>query len=98
MWACNYFVCKTTLRFKSNRISNTNSTNGGPSYVRVYDSANNLVSEQAINKRNPLGYIRSVVNSKHKRDLYAQCVPVAMSRDEFVAEFGEVKLIGATTK
>lgn len=74
------------------RTSNTNSTNGGPSYVRVYDSANNLVAEQAINKRNPLGYIRSVVNSKHKRDLYAQCIYGGMSHDVFVEEFGEVKL------
>jgi hypothetical protein len=75
----------------SYRVSNTNSTNGGLSHVRVYDSAGILIAEQAINKRNPLGYIRSVANSKHKRELYSQCVPHVMSHDDFVSEFGEVK-------
>lgn len=74
------------------RISNTNGHKASMSFIRVYNDAGELIAEQAIKKRNPVGYIRGVVNSKHKRELYSQCVEGGMGHDEFVSEFGEVKL------
>jgi hypothetical protein len=82
-----------TISYFGYDISNTNSTNGGPSFVRVYNQGM-MIAEQAINKRNPLDYIRDVVNSKHKRELYEQCIAGGMDEDEFVFLFGEVKLTG----
>lgn len=74
------------------RISNTNTASTGPCYIRVYNGAGGMIAEQAINKRNPVSYIQGVTNSKHKRELYEQCIYGGMSHDEFVSEFGEVKL------
>ena len=80
----------------SHRISNTNCHKQSISFIRVYNDAGEMIAEQAINKRNPVAYIQGVTNSKHKRELYAQCIQGGMSHDEFVAEFGEVKLPACT--
>jgi hypothetical protein len=73
-------------------ISNTNSTNGGQSFVRVYNYKGELIAEIGVNKRNPLGYIRGVTNSKHKRSLYEQCLAGGMDEGDFYPIFGDVKL------
>lgn len=75
------------------RISNTNSHKGSMSFIRVYNDAGDMIAEQAINKRNPVNYIQGVTNSKHKREIYAQCIEGGMSHDEFISEFGAVKLV-----
>lgn len=74
------------------RISNTNGHKQSMSFIRVYNDAGEMVAEQAINKRNPVDYIQGVVNSKHKRQLYAQCIDGGMSHEDFISEFGEIKL------
>lgn len=75
------------------RISNTNGHKSSTSFIRVYNDAGEMIAEQTISKRNPVKYIQGVTNSKHKRELYAQCVEGGMHHDEFVAEFGAVKLV-----
>lgn len=77
------------MKFK---VSNTNGAKESMSFIRVYNDNGEMIAEQAINKRNPVGYIQGVTNSNHKRELYAQCVNGGMHNDEFVTEFGEVKL------
>jgi hypothetical protein len=78
-------------------ISNTNSTNGGQSFVRVYNDQGEMIAEVGVNKRNPLGYIRGVTNSKHKRSLHEQCLAGGMDEGEFYSIFGDVKLVKPDT-
>lgn len=52
-------MTNSTLNIK---VSNTNGNSSNKmSYVRIYKNGN-MVAEVEINKRNPLGYLQSIVN------------------------------------
>jgi hypothetical protein len=63
-------------------ISNTNGQNGSKCVVRVYRNGA-LIAEQFINKRNPLGYIRKHLGSKHRAELKQQCQVSGMTSGKF---------------
>ena len=65
------------------RVSNTNADRKGLScFVRVY-ADNVKIGEVAINKHNPLAYIRNHPGSKHRSNLLKQCVENGMSEQLF---------------
>lgn len=64
------------------RVSNTNSNSKQKSVVRVYNAENKLIAEQFINKRNPLGYIKSH-DGRHRKELREQCIAGGMPASVF---------------
>lgn len=71
-------------------VSNTNSSNSGLSFVRVYNESGEKIAEVGINKRNPLAYVRQHKASKYKISLREQCIKAGMCENIFYSIFGEV--------
>ena len=53
------------------KISNTNGAKNNKSYVRVYVNGDK-VAEVSPSRRNPLGYLRTLKNSKHWGEMRVQ--------------------------
>lgn len=72
-----------TASYNGFTASNTNGNARQPSVVRVYNADMKMIAEQHINKRNPLGYVRGCVKSKHIDQLWQQCKEGGMDAETF---------------